>query len=459
MAGWFYNGQYVFSIQDLGAAAGANRYRMINWTTAGNSDTFSTRVLNNISTPLATLNFNLIDWTNGIGVIVSRFGQGQIFGGNPVAYSMITGQVLWNISTGVETPFGGGGQGAATMDYGKVAICMEGRRWNCYEATTGKLLWKTEQNEYPWGEFWSYSAASWNGLLYVNSYAGVIAYDWDTGEMVWKTPVYAVPYETPYNGEYSFHSASIVADGKLYTYTTEHSVTQPVTRGWVWLCLNATTGEKIWDLQGFNSDSRNFGGSVAEGYFFASDQNSGTMWAIGKGKTATTVTTPDVSVPLGTAFTIKGTVLDMSPAQPNTPCVSKDSMRTQMEYLHMGMPIAGIWGNETITGVPVTLTAIDENGTVTDLGTVTSSGYYGTFEKAWAPASVGTYKIIASFASDDSYGSSAAATAVTVGPAPEPINIPESPTPADYTWTIIGMGIAIIIAVALVGALILMKKH
>ena len=46
----------------------------------------------------------------------------------------------------------------------------------------------------------------------------------------------------------------------------------------------------------------------------------------GKGLSATTVTTPDVVVPKGTGVVIKGTVLDLSPAQPNTPCVSKDSM-------------------------------------------------------------------------------------------------------------------------------------
>jgi len=37
----------------------------------------------------------------------------------------------------------------------------------------------------------------------------------------------------------------------------------------------------------------------------------------------------------------------------------------------------------------------DEDGSVTDIGTVTSSGYYGTFEKAWTPSAEGTYKIIA----------------------------------------------------------------
>jgi hypothetical protein len=459
MAGWFYNGQYVLSIQDLGAAAGSNRYRMINWTTSGTSDVFATRVLSNVSTPLATLSFNLIDWDNGIGVQVNRFGQGQIYGGNPVAYSLITGQVIWNITTGVETPFGGGGQGAATMDYGKVAICMENGFWDCFDEFTGKLLWKSEQTQLPWGEFWSYSAASWNNLLFTDSYVGVIAFDWNTGKIVWQTPANAAPYETPYNGEQAFHSASIVADGKMYTYSDEHTATQPLTRGWKYYCLNATTGQVIWSIQGWNSDSRNFGGSVADGYLATSDQYSGTTWVFGKGKSATTIAAPDVSIPLGTSFVIRGTVIDMSPAQPNTPCVSADSMSTQMEYLHMGMPINGVWNNETITGVPVTLTALDSNGNSQNIGTIITDGYYGTFTNTWTPPIQGDYKIIASFAGDDSYSSSSASTSMTVG-------LPSSPsvTPQvlqsipDYTMTFIAGVIAIIIALAIATLVILRKK-
>jgi len=129
-----------------------------------------------------------------------------------------------------------------------------------------------------------------------------------------------------------------------------------------------------------------------------------------------------------------------------------------MEYLHKQMPIAGLWGNETITGVPVTLTAISSDGNVIDIGTVTSNGYYGTFSQAWTPPNEGNYEIMASFAGDDSYGSSAASTAISVGPAP---TVPE-PQPQvivpDNTQTIIGTGIAIIIAVAAVGILLFRKR-
>ena len=130
-----------------------------------------------------------------------------------------------------------------------------------------------------------------------------------------------------------------------------------------------------------------------------------------------------------------------------------------MEYLHKQMPQTGIYGNATLTGVPVTLTAIDQTGKVINIGTTTTNGYYGTFSYAWQPPTQQVYTITASFAGDDSYGSSSAATAVAVGAAsaPTPTTAPIQAAP-DYNMTIIGMGIAIILAVAIVGLLILRKR-
>jgi hypothetical protein len=132
-------------------------------------------------------------------------------------------------------------------------------------------------------------------------------------------------------------------------------------------------------------------------------------------------------------------------------------MKTQMDYLHMQLPIGGIWNNATMTGVEVSLTAMGADGSFVDIGKATTDAYYGTFEFAWTPPAEGTYKIIANFVGDNSYSSSGAQTAVTVGPAPTQINIPEQIVPADYTWTIIGTGIAIIVALA-IAVLILLKK-
>ena len=76
-------------------------------------------------------------------------------------------------------------------------------------------------------------------------------------------------------------------------------------------------------------------GGIADGYLTAANDWDGTMYVFGKGLSATTVTAPNVVMPQGNGIVIEGTVLDQSPAQPNTPCVSKDSMQTQMEYLHL----------------------------------------------------------------------------------------------------------------------------
>lgn len=134
-----------------------------------------------------------------------------------------------------------------------------------------------------------------------------------------------------------------------------------------------------------------------------------------------------------------------------------------MEYLHMQIPIGGIYNNVTMTGVPVKLTAVDPNGNAIDIGTATTDPYYGTFSFSWTPNMEGSYKVIASFEGDDSYGSSGASTAIVVGaaatitqPTTTPLNLdPISNTMMTLT---IGVGIAIIIAVAIVGLLVLRKK-
>ncbi len=133
-------------------------------------------------------------------------------------------------------------------------------------------------------------------------------------------------------------------------------------------------------------------------------------------------------------------------------------MTTQMEFLHMGQAIGGLWGNATMTGVPVMLSAMGSDGSYIDIGVTTTNGYYGTFGKEWTPPAEGTYEIIASFAGDESYGSSASSTKIVVGPAEVPIEIPEQITPPDYTTTIVGAAIAVIIAVVIVGILVVRKK-
>jgi outer membrane protein assembly factor BamB len=361
-----------------------------------------------------------------------------------------TGSVLYDIGSNDTVHDSAQSLSSPVADRGKFAMAMQNLHWNCWDARSGKKLWESELTDYPWGNWWPYATASYDfneskGAIITGCYAGVYAFDWDTGKILWHYADPDVPFESPY-GNTPFQSGVRIADGKIYAYNTEHSTSQPITRGWRLYCINATTGDLVWKITGPMSP-----GPVADGYLTASNSYDGYMYVFGKGKSATTVSAPQTTVAKGTAVLIQGTVLDQSPGQPNTPCVSAASMETQMEYLHMQHPINGIWNNETITGVPVTLTAIGSDGTVIDIGTVTTNGYYGAFGYAWAPPKEDTYTIMASFAGDDSYGSSTAATFLLVGPAPaSPTPTPtqpQAPAAPDYTAIFAVIIIAVVVAI------------
>jgi len=448
----------TFHNQMEGYVLGVVGGRLINWTTKGSSTNVTARIVSN-TTYTGSLP-SLIDWQSGYGAAVSvqtPSAMGAWYGTQIRGYNLYTGQMLWNITVEDTTysPM------CSIADHGKVAVLMMGGYYMAWDLATGNLAWKGDPMDYPWSRaaFGAYSIQSAYGMVFRQGYDGVYAFNWTNGKRVWKYEAPAASmYESPYTDEngttvYSFNTGATIADGKMFTYNTEHTESWPLTRGWGLHCINITTGELVWKIENPMSP-----GGIADGYLTAADSRDGHMYVFGKGKSATTVTAPDVVVPKGTGVVIKGTVLDQSPAQPGTPCVSAASMSLQMEHLHLQMPEGGVWKNETITGVPVTLAAIGSDGSVIDIGTVTTNGYYGTFNKEWTPPAEGSYEIIASFAGDASYGSSVASTAVSVGPAPAEITIPEQVTPPDYTMTIIGTGVAVIIAVAIAVVLLYRKK-
>ncbi len=461
--GTYYMNGYVLGVQNLGTSVPtAQRYRLINWTTYDVSANFTTRIMSNTSYASSALP-SRIDWQVGLGATVTSVNEGGAYVALTVrGYNLLTGVQLWE--NRIDEPQYSGANHLA--DHGKIAVFTAKGHWYAYDLQTGRQAWISETLDYPWDEcgFGDYNIISAYGKLYRTAYSGVYAVDWDTGKIAWK---YEQPadfaYDDPYtnaNGTtvYSFRSGQLIADGKLYVYNLEHSPDQPIKRGWKLHCINITTGEGIWNITGFCGRSRRLSGAISDGYLSFLNGYDGYQYIFGKGKSTTTVAAPDVVLQKGSGVVIKGTVMDMSPAQPNTPCVSKESMSTQMQYLHVQMPINGIKGDVTLVGVPVALTAIGSDGTYVDLGTVTTDGYYGTFSKTWTPEKEGDYKIVASFAGDDSYGSSGASTSLSVGPAAAEITIPEQISPPDYTMTIVGMGLVLLAAIAVVGILVLRKK-
>jgi hypothetical protein len=324
-------------------------------------------------------------------------------------------------------------------------------------------MWST-QLSYPWGEFGPYHVASAYGLYITGSYAGVYAINETTGKIQWNFHAYT-PYqfETPYqtsnsSAEYAFHIGVQVADGKVYISSAEHTPSEPLTRGTSLYCIDVFNGAKIWSYYASQLDqSRTFEGAIADGYLVFANQLDSTMYVFGKGQSQTTIDAPLTAVTLGQTLVLKGTVLDKSPAQPGTPCISTQSMSDWMNYLHAQAPIP-----TNATGVSISIDAVDPNGNPIHVTDVTSD-VSGAFSYMWQPDKAGKYAVTATFVGDGSYGSSYAETAVGVVNAPQatltatsaPIN---AATTTDLMTYIVAVGIAIILAVAIATVLIIRKK-
>ena len=316
-----------------------------------------------------------------------------------------------------------------------------------YDIKTGKKLWVSEPGDSPW-EAWVRGPSYAYGNAYIGSYAGRIrAFDVTTGETVWKGDYVGDTTETPF-GTWAFYIGNVVADGKVYAATSEHTPTQPRIRGNRLYCFDAYTGKELWNVSGAIAVN-----AIAEGYLLGASEYDGLLYCFGKGKTETTVAASPKIISDGSNVMLEGSVLDMSPASAGTAAISDADMGTWMDYLHMQKEIP-----MNAKGVDVSLDAVDPNNNFIHIGTATSDSS-GTYGLAFAPEVPGLYKVIATFAGSESYWASYAETfvnveeAATVTPAEQvvPDNMP-------IYAAVIGVGIAIIVAIAIAVLLILRKK-
>jgi hypothetical protein len=456
--GTYYMNGYVMGIQDLGAAAGAdNRYRCINWTTLGTNANFASRIEGNASYARSSLP-TYIDWNVGLGgtAVNVANANGIYTQMNVTGYDLYNGKVLW--SKIINEQFYSGSSMFA--DHGKLALISGNGYWQAYDLKSGRLAWQTDKLDYPWDRagWGGYSTTSAYGKLYWVAQTGIYAINWTNGKIEWKFEADAINFETPYTGRagqgvYPFDAPIQIIDGKLYTYSQEHTPDPPFYRGQPTVCIDAFTGELIWKIgmtgaSEFGRDSLQM--SFGDGYMTLGTR-SGVMYAFGIGKSETTVAASSV----GRSVLVTGSVLDLSPAQPGAQCVSKESMAALMEQLHMGTGVGGVLGDVMLIGVPVLLTATDSNGNSYEIATLTTDGYSGTFSYEWTPEHAGKYTISATFFADESYGSSFATTYIVVPETPVEVEVQKDNS------TIIAIaivGVAMIAAIAIVGILILKKK-
>jgi len=332
------------------------------------------------------------------------------------------------------------------------------KRWG-YDMKTGALLWEGEPEVQQ--NYYGMSDSFYQGkLLTYGSLAGteLRAYNITTGKIAWIYNPAPVGFESPY-GNYPL-SIGTIADGKLYTYTSEHSYTHPLYRGPNLRCINASDGKEIWSILDFGG-----GLAIADGVLLSSNSMDNMIYAYGKGPSATTVSATQNVPALGSSVTITGTVTDQTPSGrrntndlidftlKGTPAISDEDMSAWMEYKFMQQAYPA-----NAKGVDVTLDAIDPNGNFIHIGTTTSD-INGNYGYAFTPEVPGTYQIIATFAGSKAYGPSSTTTYMTVGEAP-PTPAEPQPAPAQppLDMYLLYATIAIIIAIAIVGLLLLRKK-
>jgi len=291
--------------------------------------------------------------------------------------------------------------------------------WYGINTRTGKLAWgPTQPYENSWGVYQPY--ADWqsaNGILYAAGYDGMIhAYNITTGENIWNWYTDSSGFETVY-GHYVFKdSAMSICDGKLYAVTNEHSPSTPLYRGSKMYCIDAVTGQGLWNIS--------FWGLypvIADGYALSFNYYDGRVYCFGKGPSETTiVASPKVSV-FGSSVLIEGTVTDQSEGAKGKPAVSDSNMSKWMEYIYMQQPKP-----TNILGVPVELYVLDSNDNYRPIGTTTTDKD-GYFSFSWTPDIPGKYTVYATFEGSISYYSSYALTAFNVDPAPDATKTPIQP--------------------------------
>jgi hypothetical protein len=437
----------------------------IKWNSEGTSTNFTTRMVSNVSINLpmsyrtiyTTSSYGNIgagiDYDTMISVQQNRFIYGGFYGFFLTATDLTTGRVLWNYTSSLSEMSSAYRPTNEWVRDGLYIAEMERGYIEAWNLRTGAVAWKVEMNDAPWGEFWMYDEAAYQGLVFGTGYTGIWAINETTGTVAWHYADPAIPFETPYtsNGTSTYSVQDIrVIGGLLYVSDNEHTPSYPSTRGWGMMCLDAITGQLQWKISG----TRMQAGAAADGYLTAASNYDGYMYVLGKSPSKTTVSGPQAAITKGGSIVLTGTVLDQAPASTGTPCVSDSSMATWMDYLHLQMPIDGIYHNMTITGVPVSIDATDPNGNSVHIGN-TVSDMSGAFGYVWTPDNIGKYTITATFMGSNAYGSSYGETTIGVVAAPEstvaPTATPISMPPFEIYIAI--STIAIIITIVLVGLL------
>jgi len=377
-----------------------------------------------------------------------------------VGYSAVDGHKLWGPvnrtllkDSGVVV--------AATGDGVYSEYTRQTFTWSAYSLETGQKLWGPSEPANSSWAYYDFTAPSVIGYgnLYTWGLAGeVYCFDLQTGDMQWSYNTGNSGVDSPFGswplGTWLTHH--VLADGKLYV-RAGHDYTPPVFKGAKLYCLNATTGEELWEELSFDIVGTS---ACADGYMVWFNGYDNQIYCYGKGPSAMTVSAPETTQPFGADILVKGMVTDISPGAAEyaqmarfpdgVPAISDEDMSAWMEYLYQQQPKP-----TEAMGVDVTISVLDPNGNIYDVATVTS-GADGFYSATFMPPVPGKYTVYATFSGSESYWPSSAVTAINVEEVPEPTAAPTA-SPAPMTDTIVtGFGIGMIIAIVAIGLVIIL---
>jgi len=372
-------------------------------------------------------------------------------------YSTATGASVWNLTLNYPVAQNEEISLQGVSDF--IVFDPTATTFHCYSMTTGNLLWTSPSfSSFPWATTWTVylSETNDNNNLYLMFPDGTMAaLSLATGNLVWHNT--AIPSTEYTANAVPYVTGMVMVGGNIYGYAGYSIGYQinPIPRQAMMVCVNATTGNIIYTLNGGV-----FPLAAADGYVIGVGIYDGNLYSVGKGQTLTAVTAQQQ---VGGSVLIQGSVLDQSAGQPDTPAISDANMSVWMDYTHMQNSTL-LNAHANYIGVPVTLTAVSSSGATINLGSVTSDGA-GHFAYQWNPTTTGLYTVYATFAGTDSYFSSYAETSATVAITAAPTSTPTATpttsnlaTNADIMTYIVVAAVAIIIAIAIVGVLLL-RKH
>ncbi len=343
-----------------------------------------------------------------------------------------------------------------------------------YSLDTGAKLWTTQPQD-NFDYYGSQASGSLGGTFaygkyYSSAYAGIVyCYDTATGDLLWTYGNGGMGNSTDSGFEVPGHYPTFVnaiANGVVYTVSSEHTVEMPIYKGGLARALNATTGEELWTLSSYTTEFTTQSYAIADGYATWFNSYDDQIYTIGRGISTTSVSAPQASIELGKSLVITGSVYDISAGSKQTeqaarfpngiPLANDMIMGEWMGYVFQQKPFP-----TNFLGVPVTVDVIDANGNYRNIGTATTDST-GQYNLQWTPDIAGKYTVVATFHGTNGYWPSTTTTAFAVDPAAtHPTAEPtQAPSPADqyFVPAIAGLFVALIIVIILV-ALVLMRKR